>query len=97
MTYMGVVLYVTPIITIGTTVDTGQQLTLSDYRDDDLIPSRNMPLIFPGTTPQTWNILRHRGTGPAFVKVARRIYYRRRAIEAWLTENTMARTDVPAS
>jgi hypothetical protein len=69
---------------------------LDDYRADDLIPSIDMPAMFPGTTDQTWNSLRHKGNGPKFVKVARRIYYRRCWIDAWLGANTMTRTDQPA-
>ena len=69
---------------------------LTDYSPDDLILSEDMPLIFKGTTPQTWNSLRHKGTGPAFIRAARRIYYRRSAVEEWLNDNTMTRTDTHA-
>ncbi|SER81645.1 hypothetical protein SAMN04488583_6370 [Mycobacterium sp. 88mf] len=74
-----------------------QKPTISDYRDDDMIPARLMPTLFPDTNKQTWNIMRHKGTGPIYTKIARRVYYRRRDIEAWLERNRMVRTDLPAS
>jgi hypothetical protein len=70
---------------------------LTDYREDELIPASAMPGLFPGTTAQTWNSLRFRGNGPAYIKVMRRVYYRRRDVEAWLDGNRWARTDLPAS
>ncbi len=44
-----------------------------------------------------WAGLRYKGAGPVFVKVMRRVYYRRRDVEAWLNDNRMIRTDRPAS
>ena len=44
---------------------------LSDFGEDELIPSGMMPAIFPRTNLQTWAALRHKGNGPAFVKVMR--------------------------
>ena len=70
---------------------------LTDYGEDELIPAGAMSAFFQGTTAQTWAALRHKGNGPAFVKVARRVYYRRSDVEAWLTGNRRARTDLPAS
>lgn len=69
---------------------------LTDYRPDDLIRASDMPALIPGTTAQTWNALRHKGGGPKYVAIARRIYYRRRDVESWLDSNTMVRTDTPA-
>lgn len=68
---------------------------LSDYRRDDLIPAVVMPSLFEGTSAQTWNALRHKGGGPAFVKVCRKVYYRRCDVEAWVKENRKTRTDQP--
>lgn len=68
---------------------------LADYRPDDLIPATEMPNLFAGTTSQTWNALRHKGGGPAFIKVCRKVYYRRRDVEAWIDSNRMVRTDTP--
>ena len=70
---------------------------LTDYRPDDLIPANEMPTLFPGTTAQTWNALRHKGNGPAFVKVMRRVYYRRCDVEAWIEQNRRVRTDQPVA
>ncbi|OBA80120.1 hypothetical protein A9W99_18665 [Mycobacterium sp. 1164966.3] len=70
---------------------------LNDYGEDELIPASAMSTLFRGTTTQTWAALRHKGNGPVFVKVTRRIYYRRRDVEAWLIGNRRERTDLPAS
>ncbi len=69
---------------------------LTDYRAEDLIPANAMPMLFPGTNQQTWNALRHKGGGPAYHSVARRIYYRRQDVEAWLNGNRKVRTDLQA-
>jgi hypothetical protein len=72
-----------------------KQVSLSDFGEDELIPSGTMPAIFPRTNPQTWAALRHKGNGPAFVKVMRRVYYRRCDVEAWIHSNVYTRTDRP--
>lgn len=69
---------------------------LADYGDGDLIPAEAMPTLFQGTTCQTWAALRHKGRGPVFVKVMRRVYYRRCDIEVWIGQNRKIRTDLPA-
>ena len=56
-----------------------------------------MPSLFHGTTAQTWAALRHKGNGPAFVKVMRRVYYRRCDVEAWIEQNRKVRTDQPVA
>jgi hypothetical protein len=68
---------------------------LSDYGEDGLMPARVMPSLFEGTTVQTWAALRHKGNGPPFVKVMRRVYYRRCDVEAWIEQNRKVRTDRP--
>jgi hypothetical protein len=70
---------------------------LTDYGEDELIPAGAMPTLFLGTTAQTWAALRHKGNGPVFLKVTRRVYYRRCDVEAWLNGNRRKRTDLPAS
>ncbi|WP_018119392.1 helix-turn-helix transcriptional regulator [Corynebacterium mastitidis] len=45
---------------------------------------------YPGTTKQSWAQHRYRGTGPRFIKVGRRVYYRLEDVEAW--EETQTRT-----
>jgi len=63
----------------------------------EVIPAAKMVELFPNTTEQTWAGLRHKGTGPRYIKVMRRVYYRRVDIEAWLEANVMERTDRPVS
>ena len=59
----------------------------------DLIPSANMPNLFPGTTEGSWAQHRYRGTGPTFVKVGRKVFYRRTDVESWLDSQAKTRTD----
>jgi hypothetical protein len=70
---------------------------LTEYGDDELIPAEAMPTLFQGTTAQTWAALRHKGNGPVFVKLMRRVYYRRRDVEAWIEQNRKVRTDQPVA
>lgn len=50
---------------------------------------------YPGTNRQSWAQHRYRGTGPAFFKVGRRVYYRLDDVLAWEESNTRTRTDEP--
>ena len=50
---------------------------------------------YPGTNRQSWAQHRYRGTGPAFFKVGRRVYYRFDDVLAWEESNTRTRTDDP--
>lgn len=59
----------------------------------NLIPSKNMPSVFPGTTEGSWAQHRYRGTGPKFVKVGRKIFYRSEDVDAWLDSQSRSRTD----
>lgn len=61
----------------------------------DLIPAAEMKNIFPGTTDQYWATLRHKGTGPPFVKVVRKVYYSRAAVASWVDAHTLQRTGDP--
>ena len=61
----------------------------------DLIAAVEMKELFPGTNDQTWAQLRHRGTGPIYIKVARKVYYRRADVQAWIDSNVYTRTDCP--
>lgn len=40
--------------------------------------------IFPGTTAASWVQRRYTGTGPRFVKVGRKAFYRVEDVEAWV-------------
>lgn len=54
---------------------------------DDLIAR------FPGTNRQSWAQLRYRGTGPAYFKVGRRVFYRPADLLAWEAAGVRTRTD----
>ena len=60
---------------------------------DDHIPAADMKQLFPGTTDQYWATLRHRGTGPAYLKVVRKVYYTRADIDQWVAANRYTRPD----
>ena len=65
---------------------------------DDLIPASEMKNVIRGTSDQYWATLRHKGTGPTYVKVGpRKVYYRRSDIEAWIGANLHTRTDRPVN
>jgi hypothetical protein len=78
------------------TGESGRQ-AITSYLPDGLIPASEMPSLFQGTNAQTWAALRHKGNGPAFVKVMRRVYYRRADVEAWIEQNRKVRTDQPVA
>ena len=65
--------------------------------ENALIPAAEMKNIFPGTTDQYWAALRHKGTGPEYVKLIRKIYYTRASIDAWIEGNRFTRTDRPVN
>ncbi|MGO9101839.1 MAG: helix-turn-helix transcriptional regulator [Mycobacterium sp.] len=70
--------------------------------EPDLIPASEMKSLIPGTSDQYWATLRHKGGGPEYVKVgppgrARKVYYRRADIEAWLKGSRFTRTDRPVT
>lgn len=62
---------------------------------DELWKPEDLAEIF-GTSVQVWAARRHKGTGPNFVKLGRRIYYRRADVEKWIESNVRSRTDVRA-
>lgn len=61
---------------------------MSDVIDPDGLTAR-----YPGTTRQTWANKRWEGTGPAFFKVGRRVYYRVEDVVAWEESQLRTRTD----
>ena len=63
--------------------------------DTDLIPAAQMKHQIPGTTDQSWAAMRHKGTGPRYVKLGRKVYYRRVDVQAWIDSNVFTRTDRP--
>lgn len=48
---------------------------------------------YPGTNRQSWAQHRYRGTGPAFFKVGRRVYYREEDVKRWEESQLRTRTD----
>ena len=61
----------------------------------DLIPAARMKDEVPGTTDQSWAAMRHKGSGPRYVKLGRKVYYRRTDVQAWIDSNVYTRTDRP--
>ena len=53
----------------------------------------DMVARYPGTSRQTWAQARFNGTGPAFFKVGRRVYYRPEDVKAWEDSQVRTRTD----
>jgi hypothetical protein len=49
----------------------------------------------PGTTDQSWAAMRHKGTGPRYVKLGRKVYYRRADLDEWIDKNVYTRPDRP--
>lgn len=47
---------------------------------------------FPGTTRGSWAQLRFRGSGPAFFKIGRKVFYSKDAVEAWIKTGTRSQT-----
>ncbi len=68
---------------------------MSDIVASDIIPASDMPKRFPGTSVQFWNMLRHNGGGPVYLKISRKVYYREADIQSWLDANRYTRTDQP--
>lgn len=50
-----------------------------------------------GVTVQALAAERHKGTGPKFVKLGSRVFYRPEDIDAWIDSNVYSRTDRKAS
>lgn len=46
-----------------------------------------------GVTVQALAAERHKGTGPKFVKLGSRVFYRPEDIDAWIASNVYVRTD----
>lgn len=59
---------------------------------DNLIPAKDMPSRVPGTNIQSWAAMRHKGTGPKYVKINGRIYYRDSDLADWIEANVHAGT-----
>ncbi|MFW0787580.1 hypothetical protein AAFP35_24045 [Gordonia sp. CPCC 206044] len=64
-----------------------------DTTDRALIPANEMKERVPGTTDQSWATMRHKGTGPKYVKLNGRIYYRHSDLDEWIESNVRQRTD----
>lgn len=64
---------------------------------NEMIPASGMKDFFPNTDDQYWNAFRHKGGGPPFIKVGRKVYYRRSDVEAWVESNRYTRTDRPVA
>ena len=51
---------------------------------NDLIPEETFAAEILQSCPRTAQRLRARREGPAFIRLGRRVFYRKAAIEAWL-------------
>lgn len=60
---------------------------------DELIPATEVRI--PGMSNQYLASLRHKGGGPVYVKLGRKVYYRQSDIDAWIEGNLHTRTDKP--
>lgn len=60
---------------------------------DELIPATQVQI--PGMSTQYLASLRHKGGGPVYVKLGRKVYYRQSDIDAWIKDNLHTRTDRP--
>ncbi|ORB36283.1 helix-turn-helix transcriptional regulator [Mycobacterium persicum] len=49
-----------------------------------------------GVSPATLKTWRHKGIGPPYVVIGKRVRYRVRDLEAWLAERTVTPTPRPA-
>lgn len=63
--------------------------------ETELIPASAMKNLIPETSDQYWATLRHKGGGPVYTKIGRKVYYRVGDIEAWLDANRYGRPDRP--
>lgn len=79
-----------PIVSIEETI-----MTIGVLMGTSLIPASEMKNEIPGTTDQTWAARRHMGTGPRYVKLGRKVYYRRADVQAWIEANVYMRPDWP--
>lgn len=59
----------------------------------DLIPAAQVRI--EGISTQYLASLRHKGGGPVYVKLGRKVYYRQCDIDAWVASNLHTRTDKP--
>lgn len=48
---------------------------------------------YPGTNRQFWAQQRYRGTGPAYMKAGRKVFYRPEDVAAWEESQVRTRTD----
>jgi hypothetical protein len=62
-----------------------------------VIPAAQMKTIIPGTSDQFWNALRHKGGGPVYRKIGRKVFYKLTDVYAWLDANAYERTDRPVN
>lgn len=57
-----------------------------------LIPAREMPNYVPGTSASFWNQRRYMGTGPQFIKLGRKVFYRPEDVDSWIAKNAHTHT-----
>lgn len=65
---------------------------MSDTSAPLIAPAKDIAEFF-GMTEAALAQWRYRGTGPKFVRLNRRIFYKWSDVNAWIDANTMQRTD----
>lgn len=63
--------------------------------ETELIPASAMKNLIPETSDQYWATLRHKGGGPVYTKIGRKVFYRRVDIDTWLASSRYSRPDRP--
>jgi hypothetical protein len=61
-------------------------------QDDELLTPEALAEVIPHGNVRNLERWRMLGTGPAFVRLGRRVYYRRSAVSAWLDRQTRQHT-----
>lgn len=61
---------------------------------NDILTIEDMVSRYPGTNRQSWAQHRFRGTGPAYFKVGRKVYYRPADVAEWEQSQLRTRTDM---
>lgn len=60
---------------------------------DSILATPQQVAAYVHTTPEALAQKRYLGTGPKFVKLGRRVFYKWSDVHAWIDANTMQRTD----
>lgn len=59
----------------------------------DILTIEDICNRYPGTNRQMWAQHRYRGTGPAYIRVGKRVFYRAEDVTKWEAAQVRTRTD----